>query len=63
MPAKKKLRKRFYGPKLLVAGIGIGVVLATVGSVAALNGWFGGAPFRNESTKKPPFGGFLGILG
>src|SRR3989338_2687980 len=38
----KKQNKRFHGPKLLIGGIAIGVVLATVGSVGALNGWFGG---------------------
>jgi len=40
-PINKKIhRKKFYGPKFLIAGIVVGIVLATVGSVAALNGWF-----------------------
>jgi len=30
-----------------VGGVVIGVVLAVVGTVGALNGWFGGAPKEN----------------
>ena len=46
MKGIKKIKILKIVKKPMAIGIAVGVVLATVGTVGALNGWFGGAPLE-----------------
>ncbi|MFH1230652.1 MAG: LamG domain-containing protein [Planctomycetota bacterium] len=58
---KENIHKRFYGPKMLLGGIGIGVVIAITGSVLALNGFFGGGNSIPEDTMTRGLVGYWGF--
>jgi len=45
----KRSRNPWNRPKWIMFGLLVGVVIATVGSVAALNGWFGGGSIPSDT--------------
>src|SRR3989344_7491214 len=59
---KKKISIRWKVPaKWTIFGLTLGVVLATVGSIAALNGWFGGGGSIPEDTMTRGLVGYWGF--